>query len=162
MHNYSSAKLELLVLKWVVTEKFCDYLLGSKFHVYTYNSPMAYVSESKLGASQIGWLSELTLFDFTIHYQTGRSNRAIDALSRHPHTKEEINRERVALTVMRLKSSHTHQSLRWLMSTLIPPRYLMTLKKKHYQLAALYNQLWRKKMQRKFKGCSNLHLSSIR
>ena len=29
MHNYSSAKLKLLVLKWVVTEKFRDYLLGS-------------------------------------------------------------------------------------------------------------------------------------
>ena len=29
MCNYSSAKLELLVLKWVVTEKFRDYLLGS-------------------------------------------------------------------------------------------------------------------------------------
>ena len=27
MCNYSSAKLELLVLKWVVTEKFCAYLL---------------------------------------------------------------------------------------------------------------------------------------
>ena len=26
--NYSSAKLELLVLKWAVTEKFQDYLLG--------------------------------------------------------------------------------------------------------------------------------------
>ena len=29
MHNYSSTKLKLLVLKWVVTEKFRDYLLGS-------------------------------------------------------------------------------------------------------------------------------------
>ena len=29
MCNYSSAKLELLVLKWAVTEKFRDYLLGS-------------------------------------------------------------------------------------------------------------------------------------
>ena len=29
MHNYSSAKLKLLLLKWVVTEKFQDYLLGS-------------------------------------------------------------------------------------------------------------------------------------
>ena len=68
MHNYSSAKLELLALKWVVTEKFHDYLLGSKFRVYTDNSPLAYVRESKLGASQIQWLNELALFDFTIHY----------------------------------------------------------------------------------------------
>ena len=38
MHNYSSAKLELLVLKWAVTEKFCDYLLGLQFQVYTDNN----------------------------------------------------------------------------------------------------------------------------
>ena len=28
MHNYSLMKLKLLALKWVVTEKFRDYLLG--------------------------------------------------------------------------------------------------------------------------------------
>ena len=84
MHNYSSAKLELLALKWAVTEKFRDYLLGSRFQVYTDNNPLAYVMESKLGASQIRWLSELALFDFTIKYRTGRSNRAADALSRRP------------------------------------------------------------------------------
>ena len=76
MHNYSSAKLELLALKRAVTEKFHDYLLGLKFHVYKDNSHLAYVRESKLGASQIHWLSGLALFDFTIHYQTGRSNKA--------------------------------------------------------------------------------------
>ena len=94
MHNYNSAKIELLALKWAVMEKFCDYLLGSKFHIYTDNSPLAYVRESKLGTSQIQWLSELALFDFTIHYQTGRSNKATDALSRCPYTKEEIDKER--------------------------------------------------------------------
>ena len=57
MHNYSSAKLELLVLKWAVTEKFCDYLLGSKFHVYMDNNPLTYIRENKLGASPIWWLS---------------------------------------------------------------------------------------------------------
>ena len=81
MRNYSSAKLELLVLKWAVTEKFWDYLLGLQFQVYTDNNPLAYIQESKLGASQIQWLSELALFDFTIKYQTGHSNRAADALS---------------------------------------------------------------------------------
>ena len=35
--NYSSAKLELLVLKGAVTVKSHDNLLGSKFHVYTDN-----------------------------------------------------------------------------------------------------------------------------
>ena len=68
MCNYSSAKLELLALKWAVTEKFRDYLLGSQFQVYTDNNLLAYVMESKLGASQIRWLSELALFDFVIKY----------------------------------------------------------------------------------------------
>ena len=84
MHNYSSAKLELLALKWAVTEKFQDYLLGLRFQVYTDNNLLTYVQESKLGASQIRWLSELALFNFTIKYQTGLSNRATDALSHHP------------------------------------------------------------------------------
>ena len=84
MHKYSSAKLELLALKWAVTEKFGDYLLGTWFQVYMDNNLLAYVQESKLGASQIQWLSELALFNFTIKYQTGHSNRATDALSHRP------------------------------------------------------------------------------
>ena len=39
MCNYSSAKLELLALKWAVTKKFRDYLLGWKFTVCTDNNP---------------------------------------------------------------------------------------------------------------------------
>ena len=81
MHNYSSAKLELLALKWAVTEKFRDYLLGSKFTVYTDNNPLAYIQTSKLGASQIRWLSKLALFDFNIIYRSGKTNQAADALS---------------------------------------------------------------------------------
>ena len=81
MHNYSSAKLELLALKWAVTEKFRDYLLGSKFTVYTNNNPLAYIQTSKLGVSQIQWLSKLALFDFNIIYRSGKTNQAADALS---------------------------------------------------------------------------------
>ena len=84
MGNYSSAKLELLALKWAVTEKFRNYLLGLWFQVYMDNNPLAYVQEGKLGVSQIRWLSELALFDFTIKYQTGSANRATDALSHPP------------------------------------------------------------------------------
>ena len=43
MQNYSSAKLELLTLKWSVCEKFRDYLIGSKFTVLTDNNPLTYV-----------------------------------------------------------------------------------------------------------------------
>ena len=81
MKDYSSAKIELLALKWSVCKKFKDYLLGSKFTVYTDNNPLVYVKSSKLGAAQIRWLSELALYDFDIIYRMGKSNLVADALS---------------------------------------------------------------------------------
>ena len=51
--DYSSAKIELLAVKWAICEKFKDYLLGSKFTVYTDNNPLVYIKSSKLGAAQI-------------------------------------------------------------------------------------------------------------
>ena len=72
MKNYSSAKLKLLALKWSVCKKFKDYLIGSKFTVLMDNNPLTYVHASRLGASQICWLSDLTLFDFDIKYCVGK------------------------------------------------------------------------------------------
>ena len=93
MRDYSSAKIELMALKWSVCDKFKDYLLGSKFTVFTDNNPLCYIKSSKLGAAQIRWLSELTLYDFDIVYCTGKSNLVADALSRHPEVEEEIKKE---------------------------------------------------------------------
>ena len=84
MHNYSSAKLELLTLKWVVCDKSRDYLIGSKFTVLTDNNPLTYVHTSHLGVAQIRWLSDLMLFDFEIKYRAGKTNQAADALSWRP------------------------------------------------------------------------------
>ena len=39
---------------------------------------------SRLGTSQIRWLSDLALFDFEIKYRVGKTNQAADALSRRP------------------------------------------------------------------------------
>ena len=71
MRDYSSAKIELMALKWSICDKFKDYLLGSKFPVFTDNNPLCYIKSSKLGAAQIRWLSELVLYDFDIVYRTG-------------------------------------------------------------------------------------------
>ena len=84
MQNYSSAKLELLALKWSVCEKFRDYLIGSKFTVLTDKNPLTYVCTSWLGVSQIRWLSDFMLFDFGLKYRAGKSNQAADVLSRWP------------------------------------------------------------------------------
>ena len=53
MRDYSSAKIELMALKWSVCNKFKDYLLGSKFTVFTDKNPLCYIKSSKLGAAQI-------------------------------------------------------------------------------------------------------------
>ena len=91
MRNYILAKLELLALKWAMTEKFQDYLLGSKFTRHTDNNPSAYVRECKLGVVQIRWLSKLALHDSDIKYRTGKWNKAVGALSHHPCVSEELD-----------------------------------------------------------------------
>ena len=92
MRDYSSAKIELMALKGSVCDKFKDYLLGSKFTVFTDNNPLCYIKSSKLGASQIRF-SELALYDFDIVYRTGKSNLVADALSHHPEVEEETEKE---------------------------------------------------------------------
>lgn len=47
--NYSSFKVEFLALKWEVTEKFHDYLLGASFTVHTDNNPLAHFQTANLG-----------------------------------------------------------------------------------------------------------------
>ncbi|KAK3753252.1 hypothetical protein QZH41_004468 [Actinostola sp. cb2023] len=91
--NYSSMKLELLALKWAVTEKFRSYLLGSKFVVYTDNNPLKYLNTAKLGALEQRWAAQLALFDFTITFRSGKSNANADGLSRNPVGKEPVVNE---------------------------------------------------------------------
>ena len=84
MRNYSSFKLELLGLKWAVTEKFRGYLLGSKCEVMTDNNPLSHLQTAKLGAIEQRWAAELALFDLEIKYRPGKQNTNADALSRFP------------------------------------------------------------------------------
>ncbi len=50
MQNYGSMKLEFLALKWTVSEKFREYLLGSSCTVFTDNNPLKHIYTAKLGA----------------------------------------------------------------------------------------------------------------
>lgn len=87
MSNYSSRKLEFLALKWAVTQKFREYLLGNKFVVFTDNNPLSYLQSAKLGAVEQRWASELAVFDFELKYRPGPANRNADALSRQSHSQ---------------------------------------------------------------------------
>lgn len=80
--NYSSMKLEFLALKWAMTEKFREYLLGHRCVVFTDNNPLSHLSSAKLGALEQRWAAQLASFDFEIRYRPGKSNTNADALSR--------------------------------------------------------------------------------
>lgn len=83
--NYSSMKLEFLAMKWAMTQKFREYLLGHKCVVWTDNNPLSHVRTAKLGATEHRWVAELAVFDYTVRYRPGRNNQNADALSRqHP------------------------------------------------------------------------------
>ena len=85
-----------MAIKWSVCDKFKDYLLGSKFTVFTDNNPLCYIRSIKLGAAQICWLSALALYDFDIVYRTGKSNLVADALSQRPEVEKEMEKEVVS------------------------------------------------------------------
>jgi hypothetical protein len=44
--NYPTHKLEVLALKWAVTENFSDYLMGQTFPVFTDNNPLTNILTS--------------------------------------------------------------------------------------------------------------------
>ena len=131
MHNYSSAKLDLLALKWAVTEKFRDNLLWSKFTVYTDN-PLAYVQTSKLGVSQICWLSKLALFDFNIIYRSGKTNQATDALNWHLEPNCKLESESDSDDLVLLSYATICKIIELVLGDINIP---FEIKKKHKQLA---------------------------
>lgn len=91
MANYSSMKLEFLALKWAMTEKFREYLLGNRCVVYTDNNPLSHLSSAKLAATEQRWAAQLASFDFEIKYRSGKSNTNADALSRqHPSGPQDV------------------------------------------------------------------------
>ena len=82
--NYPVHKLEFLLLKWAITDKFHDCLYGGNtFEVYTDNNPLIYVfPTAKLDACSHRWVARLANYNFNIHDRSGISNVDADTLSR--------------------------------------------------------------------------------
>ena len=81
--------MELLALKWAVTDRFKDLLYGQKFEVVTDNNPLTYVlSSAKLDATGHRWIAALATYDFSIRYRPGKKNQDADFLSRLPKDSE--------------------------------------------------------------------------
>lgn len=87
MSSNSFWKLEFLALKWAVTQKFREYLLGNKFVIFTDNNPLSYLQSAKLGVVEHRWAQELAVFDFEIKCRPGPANHNADSLSRQSHSR---------------------------------------------------------------------------
>ena len=89
-NNYSTMNLEMLGLKWTVTEKCRAYLLGSECTVCMDNNPLAYLQASaRLGATEMRRAAEFAQFQLNIKYRSGKENSNADTLSKkleHDHT----------------------------------------------------------------------------
>ena len=82
--NYSSFKLELLALKWAITDKFKDYLWGAQVTVFTDNNPLVHLQTARLGATEQRWVAQLANYSYEVRYRPGTANRNADVLSRLP------------------------------------------------------------------------------
>ena len=85
--RYHSNKQEFLALKWVVTEKFHEYLSPygknrNEFVVCTDNNPLTYIfSSANLEAAGQCWVAHLASYNFSLEYQKGKENTVADFLS---------------------------------------------------------------------------------
>ena len=81
--HYPAHKVEFLAVKWVVIEKFHEYLYGSTFDVNMDNNPLTYMlTTAKLDASSHHWVTSLANYNFRLHNRVGKANIDADALSR--------------------------------------------------------------------------------
>ena len=83
--NYPVHKLEFLALKWVITDRFHEYLYGGQFDVYMDNNPLTYIlTSAKLDATGQRWVASLANYDFQIFYKSGKTDIEANALSQIP------------------------------------------------------------------------------
>ena len=77
--NYHLTKLELLALKWAVTEHFKEYLPYQPFLVKTDNNPLTYIMTTpNLDATGHHWIGALAQFNFDLEYQKECENTVED------------------------------------------------------------------------------------
>ena len=96
-----------LALKWAITDRFHEYLYGGEFEVFMDNNPLTYIlTSAKLDATGQRWVAVLGLYDFQIHYRSGKKNVNADALSRIPWDRES-RRELTKMDAISVKATMT-------------------------------------------------------
>ena len=89
--NYPVHEKEMLALIDAL-EDWRHYLLGAEIHIFTDNSALRYLQNTKQPSSrQVRWLEKLQLYSpLKIAHIPGKTNTSADALSRSPLLREEV------------------------------------------------------------------------
>ena len=82
--------LELIALKWAVTQAFKQYIAGSECHVYSDNNPIVHLQSSIAAVTEMRWIAQLSDYHLIMHFRSGKLNANADALSRQ-HTYLPVN-----------------------------------------------------------------------
>lgn len=80
-------QVQLIALKYAVTQKFRYKLLGNRFVVYTDSNPISYLPTAKSGVTKMIWAGQFEQFDFEVKFRSGKSNQNADSLSQKPVPK---------------------------------------------------------------------------
>jgi hypothetical protein len=91
--NYTTTEREGLAMVYAL-QKFCHYMLGGHFKMFTNHSMMKYlVNKPVLGGRICRWLLLFQEYDFDIVVKLGKMNKGHDHLSRLEHGEEPTSLE---------------------------------------------------------------------
>ena len=80
--NYPTHDMELAAIVFVL-KIWRYYLYGEQFQVYSDHKSLRYIfMQQDLNMRQRRWMEFLEDYEFTLHYQPGKANVVVDALSR--------------------------------------------------------------------------------
>ena len=98
--NYDIYDRELLGIMKALKE-WQHYVIGRKFEIWTDHKNLEYFMEKRdLNRRQAQWLAELTNYEFTLHYKTGKSMIKADVLSRRPDHLEGVENDNKAIQLL--------------------------------------------------------------
>jgi hypothetical protein len=115
-------------------QKFCHYLLGGHFKMFTDHSALKYlVNKLVLGGRICRWLLLFQEYDFEIIVKPGRMNKGLDHLSRLEHGEELTNLEDALpdahLLAIRKINEHFVEIVQFLSTGMAPSEYTIHQKK---------------------------------
>ena len=80
-HSYHTYDMELVAIVFIL-KVLRHYLYGEKFEVFSNHKSLKYIfTQRDLNMRQCRWMKYLEDFEFTLHYDPGKENEVVDALS---------------------------------------------------------------------------------